>query len=187
MTKKIEFRRAFSLIIMTVATSAVFAQKDTPEYMQWYVGITAGASVIESEEKIPNMIGLYGAYFFNQKYGAGLVARKCDYYSIEDLFLGAAFFAHWGRSNAKLFFPTRIGLGVNRNTYVRNSYNRQHNFWQDEYISTTELGCYASAGIAIRPTKLISFGINAEWATSFEDIADSEGLLGVSIGISFHF
>jgi len=124
----------FMTSVMGLHANHLAAQNSTPEYTEWYVGLSAGASIIESEEKIPNILGLYGAYFFNQKYGAGLVARKCNY-----------------------------------------------------YITETLLGVYASAGIAIRPSKLMSFGINAEWSSSFEDISDSEGLLGINIGISFHF
>ena len=159
------------------------------EYTKWYVGVSVGALLFDNDESIPNMIGLQGAYFFNQKYGVGLVARKCNTsftsriigfsYSDEHLFLGASFFAHWGRSDAKVFFPARIGLGVDKCT----SYNN----WTQRNFTETLLGVHASAGIAYRVSDLISFGVNAEWASSFEEIADSEGLFGVNIGVSFHF
>jgi len=174
---------------MCLTKNHLAAQNSTPEYTQWYVGVSAGASVFDNEESIPNIIGLQGAYFFNHRYGAGLVARKCNtfktissknntFHTAEDLFLGASFFAHWGRSGAKLFFPTRIGLGINQRDYFNSNTMRGN--------SKTIIGAHGSAGIAIRPSKLISFGVNAEFASSFDNM-DSLELLGLNIGISFHF
>ena len=172
------------------ANNHLAAQNLTSEHTQWYVGVSAGASIFDNKEAMPNIIGLQGAYFFNQKYGAGLVARKCNTsflnYSAgtsfnsrrDHVFLGASFFAHWGRSNAKLFFPTRIGLGVNQCTHF--------NGRTQKYTTYTEMGAHGSVGISIRPSKLVSFGVNAEWASAFEDM-DSPELFGVNLGISFHF
>ena len=97
------------------------------------------------------------------------------------LFFAPAFFAHWGRSNSKVFFPTRIGLGFDKVNY---SYTEKIG---DPFVETTEilLACYASAGIAIRPSKRISFGINVDFASSFEWIEGD--YIGVNFGISFHF
>jgi hypothetical protein len=159
-----------NLIICTLMASLVClsanrlsAQNLTPSYTQWYAGGMAGATVI-GWDQIPSTIGLHGAYFFNQKYGAGLVVRKCGYIA-DELVVAPAFFAHWGRSNSKLFFPTRIGVGVE--------------------MTQRYPAVYASAGIAYRALKLISFGVNADFASSFEN--DIEDVLGFNIGISFHF
>ena len=159
----------------------------TPDYTKWYLGVMAGVSA-EGIEKIPNTYSLHGAYFFNEKNGAGLVARKYDVFKSEDLFFGAAFFAHWGRSNAKLFFPARIGLGINHHTYYQSKYYQNVNIWGNEYITQNNFGCYGSIGLAIRPSKLISFGINAEFASPFFDIEDNAlERLGFNIGVGFHF
>jgi len=175
--------------LLLLASVYVSAQNSTPDYTQWYVGVSAGASVFDNEEPIPNVIGLQGAYFFNQKYGAGLVARKCNvfqtinsakrtFFTEEQLFVGASFFAHWGRSNSKLYFPTRIGLGINQSERFNSNTQR---FWNE-----TLVGAHGSVGISIRPSKLISFGVNAEFASSFEWM-DSVEFLGLNLGVSFHF
>jgi len=179
MTNKILFRRALALMMMTVVTSAVFAQNDSPDYTKWHLGISAGSSIVRSES-FPNIYGAHGAYFFNQKYGGGLVVRKSNFLNYEDFFMGAAFFAHWGRSNSKLFFPTRIGFGINRHTFLRST-----STMFSDYFTVNEFGGYASAGIAIRPIKFISFGINADYASSFDNMF--EEYIGVTLGISVHF
>ena len=182
------------LIIITLMTSVMClsanhlaAQTSTPEYTQWYVGVSAGASVADNDESIPNMIGIQGAYFFNQKFGVGLVVRKCNAsmnfpnlklnFSDEHFFVGASFFANWGRSDSKLFFPTRIGLGTNKCSSKNN--------WTGSFTETL-FGAHASAGIAYRVSNLISFGVNAEWAFPFEYVDYTE-LLGINVGVSFHF
>ena len=149
-----------------------------------------GASVSDNDESIPNMIGVQGAYFFNQKFGVGFVLRNCnvsyDFSRVipgfsgteKHLFFGPSFFANWGRSDAKLFFPTRIGLGLNQCTSFFNL--------TKSTITETLLGAHVSAGIAYRASNLISFGVNAEWASPFEDM-DTPELFGINLGISFHF
>ena len=197
--KSLTSRRNFlrKAIICTVMTSVMClsanhlaAQTSATEHTKWYAGISTGASVCDNDETIPNMIGLQGAYFFNQKYGVGLVARRCktsfdassvipDFFGSDDhFFWGASFFAHWGRSNAKLFFPTRIGLGFDKCTSFFALTQRT--------ITETLIGAHASAGIAYRASELISFGVNAEWASSFADM-DLPELFGINIGVSFHF
>jgi len=166
MAKKIVFRKTLALVIMFVATSSVFAQKDPPEYTEWYAGGTVGISLSGLD------FGLYGAYFFNEKYGGGLVARKI----IDESFvIAATFFAHWEIGSTKLFIPTRIGFGFDKQRIP------------DKRQETTALyyAGYASAGIAYRPSKLMSFGINAEYASALENM--SGDFLGFNIGISFHF
>ena len=172
MTNKIVYRGALALVVMFVATSAVFAQEDPPEYTEWYVGGAVGETLF-GWDKIPNSFGLYGAYFFNQKYGAGLAVRKWTD-SRKEFVLAPTFFAHWGRNNSKWFFPTKIGVGFDKITYSATNF-------------VTELAFYASAGIAYRPSKLISFGINVDFASSVEYIDESVDYLGFNIGISFHF
>ena len=173
------FRKAIICAVITSAmclcANRLAAQDLSSDYKQWHAGVSAGIT-IEGIKEIPNIFGLHGAYFFNHIYGAGLVARKSNVYGSEDLFCGAAFFAHWGRYNSKLFFPTRIGLGINQHTYRRA---------QLYYITNNFLGGYASVGIAIRPSKLVSFGINAEFASAF-DYIDVE-YLGFNFCVSFHF
>ena len=176
--------------LMCLSANHLSAQTSTPEHTQWYVSVSTGASVSDNDEAIPNMFGLQGAYFFNPKYGVGIVIRKSNtsydlsrvihgFYGNDDyLYLGASFFAHWGFSSSKLFFPTRIGLGINQ----CKSY-----FGLTQRNSTESgIGAHASAGIAYRASKLISFGINADFAFPFADI-DLPELFGVNIGVSFHF
>jgi len=174
------------LIVRTLMTSVMClpaihlaAKNLTPEYPKWYVGGTAGITGFGYQ--IPDSYGLHGAYFFKQKYGAGLVIRTCKDENFKDFVFAPAFFAHWGRSDSKLFFPTRIGLGFDKVTYTY-----AENIG-DPFVETTEilLACYASAGIAIRPSKRVSFGINVDFASSFEWIEGD--YLGVNFGISFHF
>ena len=151
--------------------------KEQKEYSPWHVGLSTGVT-LEGCESIPNAFGLHAAYFFNPTCGAGLVARKTTVYSrFENLFLGPAFFAHLRPNNSIVFFPARIGLGVQK---------------YQTYRSEALFGCYVSAGIAFRPLKLMSFGINAEYASAFEDMdgMDAEDFkenLGINICISFHF
>ena len=155
----------------TVSTISKFQ-----EYTEWYVGISAGYMI--GRWNIPNSLGLHGAYFFNQKYGAGLTVLRCTDEDHTDLFLTPTFFAHWGRSDSKWFFPTKIGVGIDKFTH---SEKRQGSFVE---ISEILLAFYASVGVAYRPSKLISFGINAELAFCDEG---GGGYLGINAGISFHF
>ena len=171
MTKKIVFKGALALVIMLAATSAVFAQKDAPEYTKWNVGMSLGFA---PGDNIPLVMGLHGAYFLNHKYGAGLMARRKYDTDYENLFFGAAFFADWGRSNSKLFFPTRLGFGIEKYTTPKNEYN--------------EPAFYLSAGIAYRCSKLISIGVFADFDAVFEDLAEFErDNFVINAGIRFHF
>jgi len=153
--------------------------KNKTEYTKWYIGGTTGITI--DSPIIPSTFGLHGAYFFNHKYGVGLAVRnfKEEYY--KEIVFAPAFFAHWGRSDSKIFFPTRLGLGLDRHIY---SYAEKIG---DPFVEITEIlfACYASAGIAFRPSKLVSFGVNVEFASSFEWI-DAE-YLGFSLGVNFHF
>ena len=170
----------FSRAISPSRASSQYPQHFTPEYTQWHVGLSAGVT-IQGCESIPNAFGLHGAYFFNRTCGAGLVLRKTNVYSVDDyLFCGPAFFAHMGPNNSKVFVPARIGLGFNKYQYKLK--NR----------SETLFGGYASVGIAIRPIKLVSFGINAEFASAFEDMGDFDfddvkDNISINMCISFHF
>jgi len=176
MTKKIVFKGALALMIMIVASSAAFAQNDAQEYTKWNVGGTVGTHFYE----LPDSYGLYGAYFLNQKYGCGLVAFgskdvDANLRPMKDIFLMPAFFANWGRSNSKLFYPTRIGLGVDRYT----SYLRFGNKPFTEFL----FAFYVSGGIAYRPAKFISFGVNTEIGVAF----GGNACVNFNAGISFHF
>ena len=184
-SSRIFLRKAVICAIMASAicfsANHLAAQDLTSEYTQWYISVLAGAS-LQGCDAISNVLELQGAYFFNRQYGGGLVVRKCNYHSSreyfpDDLFIGAAFFAHWGRSGAKLFFPAKIGFGIDQHTYYHSSTRR--------YFTETGMGGYASAGIAIRPVKWISFGINAEFASHFEYM--DEECFGINLGVSVHF
>ena len=152
--------------------------KEQKDYSPWHVGLSAGVTLYGCES-IPNAFGLHAAYFFNPTCGAGLAAVKTTIDSyIENLFLGPAFFAHMRPGNSIVFFPARIGLGIQQ-CKVNN---------RGEAL----FGGYASAGIAFRPFKLMSFGINAEYASAFEDMQDMvwedfAEFFGINICISFHF
>ena len=173
MTKKIVFRGALALVIMFVATSAVFAQNDTQEYTKWNVGGSIGFAADGWNTK-PYVIGLHGAYFFKPKYGAGLLARRSYETGYENIFLGAAFFANWGKSNWKLYFPTRIGCGVN--SFTRTVIDR---------LDIVSFALYASAGISYRFSKSISLGVFSDFAPDVDDFVLE--YLGLNAGISFHF
>ena len=175
MTKKIVLRGALALVIMFVSSSAVFAQKDTQEYTKWNVGGTVGTHGYE----FPDNYGIYAAYFLNQKYGCGVIGfasidADASWRPYEDIFLMPAFFANWGRSNSKLFYPTRIGLGIDRYT---------HNLGGGGPFTEFLFAFYVSGGIAYRPAKFISFGVNTEFAVAI----GGNAIPGINIEVSFHF
>jgi len=168
------------ITLMCLTTNHLAAQTTKSEYSKWYAGGTAGIAEYGSTN-IPNTLGLHGAYFFNQKYGVGLSVRNIQFDNYKDLVFAPTFFAHWGGSNSKLFFPTRIGLGLDKHNY---QYAEKKG---DPWENVTEIlfACYASAGISIRPSKSVSFGVNAEFASSFEWI--EWDYFGLNFSISFHF
>ena len=158
--------------VMCLSANYLYSQTTTPEHTPWDVGFSLGFS---PSDDTPIVMGLHGAYYFKPKYGAGLLARRSYVDGYENLFFGAAFFANWGKSNSQLFFPTRIGIGVNKFTTPKNEFN--------------EPALYVSAGIAYRHSKLISFGVFVDYASPFEDIEDFSDFeyFGINAGIRFHF
>ena len=173
MTKKIKLRRALALMMMFAVTPAVFAQNDAPEYTKWNVGGAFGFAADGWNTK-PFIMGLHGAYFFKPQYGAGLLARRTNETGYENIFLGAAFFANWGKNNWKLYFPTRIGCGIN--SFTRTVIDR---------LDIVEFALYASAGISYRFSKSISIGVFSDFAPDIDDFTLE--FLGFNAGISFHF
>ena len=150
--------------VMGLTAHRMAAQSSTPDYLQWYLGGTTGFTVFDWGET-PDSYGVHGAYFFNPKYGAGLVFHKRFDGMYSQSILAPTFFAHLGSSYSKWFFPVKVGLGIEFN---------------DRYIA-----CYTSAGVAYRPQPWISIGINADFASAFDyDIEDG---LGLSLCIGLHF
>jgi len=141
------------------------------DFSRFYTGILAGYAA-----DYGTLIGLNGAVFFNHLVGVGLALRyqydldSYSNYSYEQLFLGPVFYGHWGRRNGKLFFPTYFGFGLASSS----SYS---------YSSDVELGVFTSVGIAFRPVKFLSFGVNLEGALGIDYVE----MLAISTGISFHF
>ena len=179
-------------IICTVITSVMclFAnylagQTATPEYTNWEIGGSYGLAA-DGQSTSPIVAGIHGAYFFNSKYGAGLVARRTYEsgtritsginWDVQNLFYCAALFANWGQSNWKVYFPTRIGFGLNR--HASNTAN-------GTFVGYDIFGVYALAGISFRPVKLMSFGVFADYATPIDEFYLE--YLGFNVGISFHF
>ena len=167
-------------LVMCLSANRMAAQNFVSDYTKLYIGGTVGIT-LDGGTDLPDMIGFHGAYFFNPKFGAGMVGRYFQHPNYKNLVFAPAFFAHWGSGNSKLYFPTRIGLGIDMHTY---SYAET---LQDEFVQTTEnlFAWYASAGIAIRPYNRFSISVNAEYASSFEWM-DSQ-YLGFNLGLSFHF
>ena len=152
------------MAVMGLSANRIVAQSSTSDYSQWYLGGSTGIS-ISGIDNIPDILSFQGAYFFNPKYGAGLAFNKRFEGIYSQSILSAAFFAHLGSSQSKWFFPIRVGLGLE--------------------LTDRSIACYTSAGVAYKPIKWLSFGLNAEFASTFEN--DLEEGLGFSIGLGFHF
>jgi len=157
------------LALMYLTANQLAAQNLQPEYTEWYAGVKGGVT-LSGMDQIPNCFGLHGAYFFNEKYGGGMVVQMFSDGNDKSFVIAPAFFAHWGIGSTKFFIPTRIGFGFEKRS--------------DSVGSTIYYAGYASAGIAYRPSKLISFGINVDFASSVYFAVNN---IGFNIGLSFHF
>jgi len=153
------------------ATSVAASQN---EMCKFYVGFVGGYGILGP------VIGIKGAYFFNQKIGVGLSLRRntwTDWYewdsnsSVNATFFGPVFYGHWGKRNSIVYFPTAAGVGIS--TYKETSKN------SNQYETTTIPAIYLSQGIAVRPVDLFSIGANLE--------IGGGSLFGFSVGINFHF
>ena len=147
------------------------------DHTKFYIGLVAGG--------VPDdvtTIGVNAAYFFNHQVGFGFAIHdgslSDEYSSFETTFYGPVFYGHWGRRNGKFFFPTVLGIGAVRSYYEDNQYGS----FSDSVIS---LGFLASAGVAFRPIKLISIGLNYEFGSDFEFL--SWGIGGFTLSLNFHF
>ena len=130
--------------------------------------------------KYKNVIGLDFAYFFNKKLGTGLVFRR--FYFIDDTtrvaksryFFGPALYGHFNKHNSKLFFPAIASIGFAQHYKPHYTY-----YYSDEKVNT--IGCFLSLGVAYRPIKSLSVGLNTEIVGAKFISWD------VSLGVNFHF
>jgi hypothetical protein len=148
---------------------------NTP-HSKFYVGVSGGYGFrgygfkgrAHFGPRTPTSFGLSsGAYFFNHRIGVGLGAYDTRA-SYEDFnfailartfFVGPVFYGHWGRHNGKFFFPTKIGIGINADIWrLQENYGDGREFYGD--FRGRGLGIFCSAGVAYRPVKWFSVGLN---------------------------
>jgi len=154
------------LMILELSAQDAIVTRDSrrqveKDYTRFYIGKTEGVTVDGSF-----LSGLNGAYFFSRQIGAGLVFRtgftKSEF---DEPFFGAAFFANLGPKNPIVYFPLRLGFGA---------YDGEN-------------GWYAAAGIAFRPARVFSIGLNFDYASDDFKKIDMEYYLGINLTFGFHF
>ena len=146
-------------------------------YTKGYVGLRAGR-ILTNDGK-GNYYGFNAAYFFSRQIGVGVTglysAKNYEYYKRTISFIGPLFYGHWGRRNGKFFFPTNIGIGFLKIENNVSSYG---------YDDISSLGFLWSLGVAYRPTRLISTGLNIEFGGDFNQ---TRGINGIALDLNFHF
>jgi hypothetical protein len=117
-------------------------------------------------------------------------------------FLGPAFYYHLRGQNTKLFFPNSIGIGIV--SYSDGLINSDSVFYYRPPQRQLGLSIFCSAGVAYRPARWFSVGLNMHAAFhrtrySFErfdvfgnyvgeiSFVENYFYFGPTLGINFHF
>ena len=150
-----------------------------------YVGGVFGGG--PSKEELGYMIGINAAVFLKRQIGLGFAVhrQKICYESDsrgmsggytryhEETFFGPVIYGHWGRRTGKVFFHTSFGIGGG----AVKSFDH-HEYKGNENVELrTQIDGFLSVGMAIRPIKLISIGLN--WEVVYRST--------ITLGLNFHF
>ena len=214
MSKEFGYYADFSNIAIRIAANAVMSDEiavgtdisiDKPKNSGFYVGFVGGINTNNSDFTF----GFNTVYFFNRRIGAGFAVRNIAYRKedlwssrynwldtdVRNIFFGPVFYGCLLKTRRdKFFVSTGAGLGGIYHSYI---FDDSYSYIVNPDHNTTHLGYFLSGGLAYRPQKWFSIGVNCEYMSRFDQPQDNYGYsfstwssinaVSVNLGLNFHF